>query len=131
MNVIPCVETNANLYFGYISGDHYWGSEDKIHDMIKTTTALIRKKVNIITPLKYLPKKDIVSFLDDEKLLEYIWTCEMSKVLHEPCGRCIPCQHLAEAKLINKFNLLSSIDQEEIIKLIDDKNLPIIMTDKL
>lgn len=102
-NLIPLLEDNDTIYFGYNQED-----QDTLHleniDTLVSTACKIQEGKKIYThyPLKYFRKTEVLSFLIEEfpNLVELCTSCEAIRYEGEKvCGECVPCTHIKEALL--------------------------------
>ena len=102
-NLIPLLEDNDTIYFGYNQED-----QDTLHleniDALIFAACKIQEGKNIYThyPLKYFRKSEILGFLIKEfpNLIEFCTSCEAIRYEGEVvCGECVPCTHIKEALL--------------------------------
>ena len=102
-NLIPLLDDNDTIYFGYNQED-----QDTLHleniDTLVSTACKIQEGKKIYTryPLKYFRKTEVLSFLIEEfpNLVELCTSCEAIRYEGEKvCGECVPCTHIKEALL--------------------------------
>ena len=94
--IMPFIDTNSNVHFGYIFPDSFW---HKRQEFVKAFYALNSIKcvsnntTDLFFDLEWTHKDEIVNKLKKLKLLKLISTCE-DPVNYKPCKKCEKCLEL-------------------------------------
>lgn len=99
-NLIPLLNSDDYVYFGYIQGDQAPAVKQHIVDMIQAGCKIQDdKKIKVLFPYEYFTKDQVLKILFDKYpyLVELCTSCEGMHSDHSACGRCVPCTHLKQA----------------------------------
>jgi 7-cyano-7-deazaguanine synthase in queuosine biosynthesis len=81
---------DEDLYLGYIKSDcaiHYLPQLRLAFDQLK---AVAGRKGNLVVPMEWVSKAQVLNLLDAHKLTPLVWYCERP-VRGKPCKKCSPC----------------------------------------
>ena len=100
-NLIPFLENNDNVYFGYNLNDQARVHIDHIKELFKVACKFQSDKhIEPKFPISYLDKTEVLRSLmgDYPYLIDHCITCEsMTYDGTNVCGDCVPCTHLKQA----------------------------------
>lgn len=96
--LIQVLQHKDRLLLGYIRGDCFWHIKDKFEVAFRALCGLKGIEVEVEYPVEYDYKADILRKLRESKVPNSCWfTCEDTKN-GQPCGECINCEAIEEAK---------------------------------
>ena len=76
---------------GYHSGDDYWMVHHTTNKLLQYMCEMQGKTdINLVYPLQYLTKYDIIRELKARGLYDLCWYCEDNTDRLTPCGECTP-----------------------------------------
>lgn len=81
---------NEDLCMGYIRSDDVWHYRQCIVEIWERFRAVLHKTGNLIFPLEWLSKADVIRRLRDDGVLDLCWYCESPRD-GIACGRCTSC----------------------------------------
>ena len=85
------LEEKEDLYAGYIREDDVWHYRSQLYSLFGSLMTFQHREGNLILPLEWTYKSEVLSRLKKAKLLDLVWWCEEPKA-GKPCGRCIECR---------------------------------------
>lgn len=114
--LLPWLENDSEIYFGFISGDGSLLYMDKYNAILKNACELFSetefdedmkivvptgryKNIKLMTPLKYLDKSEVISKLLELDLFDITYSCETPRSDGSFCGECNSCKKDIDALL--------------------------------
>jgi 7-cyano-7-deazaguanine synthase in queuosine biosynthesis len=99
------------MAFGYIRGDDIWHYRQYFKEAWDNLSIIVgHRKSELLFPLEWLDKADVIDELREAKLLSLVWYCADRG--DKPCGKCSSCvTHqlgLAKLKMKSKIKVISS-----------------------
>ena len=92
------LEDGEDLAFGYIRTDDFWHKKQAFDYVFTYTKEILGlTNSNLLFPLEWHTKSEVVKELHEQGLLKYCWTCEMPNNDSTACGGCTPCKHMTSA----------------------------------
>lgn len=91
-NAAMTLSKHEDLLVGYIQGDDVWHYRSEILTMFRTCQKLTGKKGEILFPLEWLDKGEVIRYLHEERLLKDTFWCEHPKRIGRSCGKCSSCK---------------------------------------
>lgn len=106
MNILPFLESNSNIYFGYIANDDAVAYKHIMQEIVDSNCKYSSlHDIKVKYPLEHFSKSMLIDWLfhhqadNDpiaEAILEHCTTCENLKE-NDWCGVCTPCIHFLES----------------------------------
>jgi len=101
--VLPHVEHNSIINFGYIKGDDFWHYRYYIDNIIRNMGKINHlKDIELAYPFEWKNKSQAITYLKKLGLYKHIWFCEEPRKNKNKCGRCTPCQ--SHKKALTEMN---------------------------
>lgn len=123
------LEQDEDLAFGYMRTDDFWHYKTEFNVAFKHFTKILAKESSeLIFPLEWKNKAEIIKELLDNDLLKYCWTCETPTLYGFSCGNCTPCKHMIDACKEINIEFPFHLQEVKIDKIIEDSKLVEIMT---
>jgi len=91
--VLPFLENDDELNFGYIRGDDFWHYKEYVINSINQSLKLKGASVKILFPLEWENKLEIITRLKSENIYKYTWYCE-NPINNKPCKECLKCKNI-------------------------------------
>jgi 7-cyano-7-deazaguanine synthase in queuosine biosynthesis len=94
-NAQAFLKDEEDLATGWIRGDDVWHYRNFVFEMFSTLQTLTHKTGNLVCPLEWERKEDVIRRLKAAELYDLCWYCEnpkASKKSGTPCGTCVPCR---------------------------------------
>ena len=85
------LEEKEDLYAGYIREDDVWHYRSQLYNLFGALQTFQHREGNLILPLEWVSKSQVLGRLKKAKLLDLVWWCEEPKA-GKPCGSCIECK---------------------------------------
>ena len=98
---LPFLRETEKLVVGYIRTDCAFHYRIYICEMVTKAQIILGKKGEIIFPLEWKYKWDVIQDLRKEKLFDLVWWCEDPKK-GKACGTCEPCIGMVAAEAVLK-----------------------------
>jgi len=97
------LQPDEDLAFGYIRTDDFWHYKTEFEYIFTYLTKMMSKSSsNLLFPVQWFEKTEVIKALREWDLLNLCWTCESPTYDGLSCGTCIPCTHMLNAcKIIN------------------------------
>ena len=83
---------HEDLMVGYIKGDDVWHYQSEIFTIFQICQKLTKKKGEILFPLEWVDKGEVIRYLHEEGLLKDTFWCERPKSIGILCGECGSCE---------------------------------------
>ncbi len=83
------LKAEEDLYLGYVRGDDVWHYRTQIYELFRQSQALLYKSGELVCPLEWITKKEIITELDRIDLLKSTWYCQTDRL--DTCGTCASC----------------------------------------
>lgn len=112
---IRCFNVNfSHVALAYIANDQFSVHATEFAETFESLYSFtgMKEKPKVIFPLIYSRKADIIGHLEQRKLLEYVWYCELPEVAlndqlnietAKPCGICPACKTHFFGRLQHRF----------------------------
>ena len=100
------LDTNEDLYMGYVRGDDFWHFKKHVVKAFKSQQKLLGKKGKLLFPLEWKTKAKMISHLKKnfKDIYDNVTYCEENK--EKPCGVCVCCKrHLLAEYESKKFKI--------------------------
>ena len=81
-----------NIYFGYIKEDDFWFFKTEFINAFNALQKITGTESRLIFAYSHAYKKNIIKELNENKIYEYTWHCEMPTDDNKRCGTCHPCK---------------------------------------
>lgn len=91
LTIINYLKEKEDLYFGYIKGDDIWHHKYAFEEACKNLFSLGCRSGNVIMPLEYTSKEEVIKELKQLNLLDLCWYCERPEK-GKACGDCLSCK---------------------------------------
>lgn len=88
----PYLKDKTNLYLGYIRTDDIWHQFGELKELLKSTQKYLKRELNVLTPLQYREKDEIIKYLVETGIYKMTWYCELPTLNGEKCEYCAPCK---------------------------------------
>ena len=83
---------DEDLLVGYIQGDQVWHYRTEVLTIFQTCQKLTGKRGEILFPLEWVDKGEVIRYLHEEGLLKDTFWCERPKSIGRSCGECSSCK---------------------------------------
>jgi len=85
------------LAVAYIRGDDIWHYMEWYKYAFTYLLAINMKSCDLVFPLEWMDKGEIVTKLKLEGLFEHVWYCELPRKDGRRCGKCASCKRMKNA----------------------------------
>ena len=128
LTVIPFLEDNSRLLFGYILDDHLSTCKfySPFNSLLYSANELCCKQLTFDFPLITVSKKEIINalLLNYPEIFDYMTCCENAGGI-DNCGRCQPCDKLKNALLSLSLDVHNNLSDLAKLKLKDKFGLEV------
>lgn len=102
--ISPYLMDKTNLYLGYIKSDDVWHQFAELQELFTVSQKFLKREINVLTPLRYREKEEIIKYLVEIGIYEMTWYCELPTDEGKRCGQCKPCDTHAMAIMKMAYN---------------------------
>ena len=102
-NAAMALLKDEDLLVGYIRGDDVWHYRSELLSIFQICQKLTGKEGEILFPLEWVDKGEVIGYLHEEGLLKDTFWCEKPENIGRSCGECSSCKihnlHKKQVKL--------------------------------